>query len=69
MDWLVHAFIVLLASGAIAGLLYWIAGLLPIPEPIKGWIRVGILICWVLFVIVDLLLPLVTGNPNYRILK
>lgn len=64
--WMVHAILVLAASGAIAGLLYYLVRRVPnLAEPIKMWILWGIIFCWVMFVIVDLLLPLV--DPGYRV--
>lgn len=59
----VHLILVLIIVGIIAGLLWWLVAKAPfIPEPFKGVIQWIILAACVLFLIFDLLLPLVEGT-------
>ena len=63
VSWLIHAVLVLLIVGMIAGLLYWLVQKAPfIADPIKPMILWFILAVCVIIVIYTLLLPLIGGG-------
>jgi uncharacterized membrane protein len=65
---MVHIIWVLAVSGAIAGLLYFLVRRVPkLPDDVKMWILWGIIFFWVMFVIADLLVPLV--DPGFKVFQ
>lgn len=63
---LVHVFIYILIIASVAGLLWYLLSILPIPEPFKGWIRIAFTVVVVIFIIFWLL-SLLGGGTALRI--
>jgi hypothetical protein len=65
VQWLIHIVLVLIIVGMIAGLLYYLVQRAPfIADPIKPIILWVIIAICVIFVIYDILLPLIGGGGS-----
>lgn len=58
---LISLFIYFIVLACILGVALWILSLLPIPEPFKGWVKIGMLVVAGLVVII-FLLSLIGGS-------
>lgn len=63
IEQLVHLVIYLIVIGCIFGLLLYLVGIAPIPEPYKGWLRF-VVIAVAVIILIYLLLGLVSGGPG-----
>jgi hypothetical protein len=63
---LVSIVIYLIVIGCIFGLLYYLLNILPIPEPIKSFVRIALIVLIVL-VLIFWLLSIVGGGPVVHI--
>lgn len=63
---LVSVFIYILIIACVAGLLWYLLSILPIPEPFKGWIRIAFTVVVVIFIIFWLL-SLVGAGPAFHL--